>query len=214
MATCEITDTCNYWDADGTVVAIANVPVYAVPGSSASRYDNGSGVYRTLGVNPLIETLAYQRGRVAITDGGGSYTFNLPQRSSTHPGTPDPIWTIILPSGDQWYGTVPDAAGPFTIDDLATTYDWVQSDTIYVQPVTQGAFSKGVVTISADTTASIVFDTAYDTDDYEITLTPSLNSITSLPPGGCAWTNKSTTGFDIVIGETFTGSVSWIADAT
>lgn len=214
MATCEITDTVNYWAADGTIVGIANARVYAVPGSSASRYDNGSGVYRTLGVNPLIETLAYQRGRLAITDGSGSFTFDLPQMSSTHPSTPDPYWTIVLPSGDQWYGVVPDAAGPFTIDDLATTYDWIQTNTVYVQPTTQGAFSKGLASFTAQTTVSVVFATAYDTTDYEISLTPSVNALTDMPPVSWSYTNKSTTGFDILIGEDFTGTVDWTADAT
>lgn len=216
MANCIITDRCVYWAPNGSIIAIENAPVYAIPDSTARRYDDGIGTYRTLGVNPEIITVGWERGRRALTDGTGTFSFSLPQSvGSTHPADPEAIWTIVLPSGDQWFGVVPAVAGPLTIDQLVETYGWTQTNTIYTQPTTQGAFTKGIVTFVNANTQTVLFLDEYDIDSYIIKLTPSINALTGNPlERAPSYTNKSTTGFDIVLGEDFTGTIDWVADAT
>ena len=217
MANCQIADKIGYWSAAGTFTGVASTLVYAVPDISSRTYDDGSGSFRTLGVNPNITTnQAYRLGRVAPTDGTGAFVFQLPYGgASTHPGTPASKWTIALPDGKKLTGTVPDLAGPFTLDDLASANGtgvaaWTWGNEVYVAPVTPGTLARGVAPFSGASSYSIIFDVPFASSAYDITLTASVDSVTSqqvIP----SYTSKSTSGFTIVTTETFTGEVSWRA---
>lgn len=210
MANCTITDRVGYFAAGGTFTGVQSQLVYAVPDASWRTVDAGSSVYRPLGANPNITTAAYQRGRVATTDSNGEFTFALPYPAAEHPATPAAYWTIVLPSGDQWYGAVPSAAGPFTIDDLRTTYSWVQTNSVYVAPTTAGTFVRGTATFTAASSVAIVFGAAFASAAYQIQLTPSVDSSTATAPG-VGFSAKSTTGFTINTTGIFTGQVDWAA---
>lgn len=210
MANCEITDRVGYFSPTGTFIGQENQLVYAVPDASWRAVDASGSVYRPLGINPNITTEAYQRGRVATTDSNGEFTFNLPYPAAEHPASPTPIWTIVLPSGDQWEGIVPAVAGPLTLDDLRTTYSWVQANSIYVAPVTPGTLVRGIATFTAAATVSILFSVPFTAATYNIKLTPSVDSGTGTVPV-VGFDNQTTTGFDIVTTGVFTGTVCWEA---
>lgn len=210
MANCTITDRVGYFSAGGTFTGVQGQLVYAVPDASWRTVDAGSSVYRPLGSNPNITTVAYQRGRVATTDSNGEYTFALPYPAAEHPSTPAASWTIVLPSGDMWSGAVPAAAGPFTIDDLRATYSWTAISAVYVAAVTPGTLVRGTATFTAADSAAIVFSTAFASSSYTIKLSASRDDSTNnIPVVG--WDGKSTTGFTIYTTGVFTGSVDWEA---
>lgn len=210
MANCEITDRVGYTTAAGVFTGTQSLLVYAVPDASWRTYDVGAGVYRPLGLNATITTAAYQRGRYTTTDSNGSWSFVLPYPAATHPSTPTSQWSIVLPSGDIWTGTVPAAAGPFTIDDLRLTYSWTATSSVYVAPVTPGTLVRGTATFTAATSAAILFALPFASSAYQITLTPSLDTV-SLTAPVVAWSSKTTTGFTINVSGVFTGSVDWEA---
>lgn len=209
MSNCTITDKVGYFAADGSFVGSQSQTVYAVPDASWRTVDV-SGTYRPLGINPVITTAAYQRGRYSITDSTGQFSFALPYPTSEHPASPAATWTIVLPSGDMWSGAVPAVAGPLTLDDLRLTYSWTQVNAVYVAPVTPGTLARGTATFSAATSATVVFGTAFAANTYSIKLSPSVDSSTGNVPV-MAWDSKTTTGFSIVSSGVVTCSCDWEA---
>ena len=182
-----------------------------MPDSNTRRFPDAGGTYRTLGLNPNIDSAALKRAVMATTDSNGEFTFELPySASAAHPATPSAVWTIILPSGDQWYGAVPSVAGPLTIDDLVQTYSWVSSSAAYIAPVTPGTLAVGTATFSVAVTATIVFSAVFASSAYRIKLTPSVDSVTGNVPV-VAFEDKTTTGFVIRSSGSFSGTVDWEA---
>lgn len=209
MANCEIQDAVGAWSAAGTFTGTPGLIVYAIPDASWRTYDV-SGTYRPLGINTAISVAAYQRGRTATTDASGVWSHFLPYPTSTYPTTPAPVWSIVLPSGDIWSGEVPAVAGPLTLKTLEQTYNWAQTGSIYVAPVTPGTLAEGIATFTAATTAAILFSTPFASDTYRITLTPSVDSVTgNIPAVGYA--SKTTSGYTITSTGVFTGKVDWTA---
>ena len=216
MANCEITDQIGYWSSAGTFVGAVGALVYAVPDLSSRRYPDGGGTFRTQGINPNIQgNVAFQLGRVAATITDGVFTFALPYGSAgTHPGTPTPRWTIVLPDGKMLTGVVPDLAGPFTLDDLATATGtgvaaWQWANEVYVAPRTPGTLARGSAPFSGASSYAVIFTSPFAALPY-LKLTASTDSISGQIPE-VAYSSKSTSGFTINVSDTFTGSVDWEA---
>lgn len=210
MADCTITDKIGYWGASGTFVGSQGAQVYAIPDLSSRRYDDGTGTFRTLGINPSITVAAYQLGRIATCDATGTYTFNLPYGSTaTHPSSPTPIWSLVFPNGLIVSGEVPADPGPFTVDDLVQSWDWTYSNEVYVAPIAPGQLATGQATFSAASSVTIVFADEF-TDPPLISLTASVDSLTD-EVVAVSYANVTTTGFDIIVPGVFSGTVCWQA---
>jgi len=206
---CQIQDAYGYWAAAGTFTGVENAIVYAVPDASWRTYDV-SGTYRPLGANPDILTAAYQRGRRTATTTGGVWSFSLPYSTSSYPTTPTAEWSIVLPTGDIWTGVVPAVAGPLTIKELEESHGWTPSGTVEVAPVTPGTLIRGTATFAAATTVSVLFSVPFASSAYNIKLSPSADTVSGGIPV-VAWTNRTTSGFDIVASGVTTCSVCYEA---
>lgn len=206
---CQIQDTFQYYSNALVGVPLQNQQILAVPAANFYRISITS-TYRMIAQNPAITTAAYKYGIVASTSSAGVWSITLPYGSGeTLPATPDPTWMIIFPDGRIIQGVVPSVAGPITVNSLLQTYSWTQLDAVYTQPLTPGALAEGVATITADTTATIVFATAFASAP-RVTVSASLDSVTSgVVP--VAFSAVSTSGFTINMGGTFTGTVNWSA---
>lgn len=209
---CLIEDYLYYYNNSLTPVALAQRQVLAAPAADFYRLSI-SGSYRILNVNPNITSSASKFGIMAVTDAAGLFSITLPYGASeTHPTSPSPQWSIVLPDGRVLTGVVPSVAGPLTLDDLIQTYDWGFNTSIYVAPVTPGTLARGTVTFTASESESVVFvGFAFASANYIITLTPSIDTDTEDPPV-VAWSAKTTTGFTINASGSFTGSVDWRAE--
>ena len=206
---CQIQDTFQYYNNALTGVPLQNQQILAVPAANFYRISITSA-YRMIAQNPAITTAAYKYGIVATTSSSGVWSITLPYGASeTLPATPDPTWMIIFPDGRIIQGVVPSVAGPITVNALLQTYAWTQIDAVYTQPLTPGALAEGVATITADTTAAIVFATAFASTP-RIQLTASLDTVTSAAVTA-NYSSLSNTGFTINMGGTFTGTVCWSA---
>jgi len=206
---CVITDLYQYYDNTLTPVPLTSQTILAIPSADYMRIPV-SAVPRILGVNPDITNTALRFGIVATTDNTGEYSFTLPYAADTLPDSPLQKWTILFPDGRMVSGAVPSVAGPLTINDLIASYDWAWSASVYVAPVTQGQLARGVATITADTTATVLFVAPFSSTAYVIKLTCSLDDTTE-DTMTASYTNKTTTGFDIVTAGEFTGTVDWEA---
>lgn len=207
---CLIEDYLYYYSNALSAVALANQLVLAVPAAVYYRLSI-SGTYRILGQNPNITTAAYKFGIVAMTDAAGQYSITLPYGASeTKPTTPSPKWSLVFPDGRIITGVVPADAGPLTIDALMSTYSWVDSNAVFVEPVTAGRLARGSASFSAARTATIVFTSSFAASTYTIKLTPSLDSVTNQVPE-VGYSSKSTTGFVINVSDAFSGTVDWEA---
>ncbi len=208
---CTITDNLQFYTNANVAVPLAGQIVLAVP-SSNTTFELVGGSYRFLSINPAITTAPYFYGRTSTTDSSGTFTFVLPYASESHPSSPAQEWNIVLPDGRIVTGQVPAVAGPLLIDDLVTTYGWVwTSDAVIVNPG-NGVFAKGSAPFSAQDNIVINFTTPFTTATYEITLTPSLDSVTDSIPT-VAYSSKSMNGFTINTSGEFTGFVDWVAQA-
>lgn len=208
---CVISDYLFYFSAALSGQALANQQIWAIPGADYYRIKVG-GSFRVLNVNPDQTSLPLRFGIVATTDSNGLFSLTLPygDSSETHPASPEPKWSILLPDGRVLTGIVPSVAGPLTLDDLLSSYGWSISSAVFVATATQGALARGTTTFSNSSSASIVFSTPFAASSYILKLTPSQDSVTDeLPVVGYA--NKTTTGFDITLSDSFTGTVDWEA---
>lgn len=206
---CVITDFYQYYDNTLTPVPRPNETIIAVPSADFMRIPI-SAVPRILGVNPDITNTALRFGIVATTDNAGEFSFTLPYAADTLPDSPLQKWTILFPDGRMVSGAVPSVAGPLTINTLISTYDWVWSSSVYAAPTTAGQLARGSATITADTTASVVFVAPFASTSYVIKLTCSVDSVTG-DTMTANYSNKTTTGFDIKTAGEFTGTVDWEA---
>lgn len=206
---CVITDFYQYYDNTLTPVPLPNQTIIAVPSADFMRIPI-SAVPRILGVNPDITNNALRFGIVATTDNTGEFSFTLPYGADTLPDLPVQKWTLLFPDGRMVTGEVPSVAGPLTINTLISTYDWVWSSSVYVAPTTAGQLARGSATITADTTASVVFVAPFASTSYVIKLTCSVDSVTG-DTMTANYSNKTTTGFDIETAGEFTGTVDWEA---
>ena len=206
---CVITDFYQYYDNTLTPVPRPNETIIAVPSADFMRIPI-SAVPRILGVNPDITNNALRFGIVATTDNTGEFSFTLPYGADTLPDLPVQKWTLLFPDGRMVTGAVPSVAGPLTINTLISTYDWVWSSSVYVAPTTAGQLARGSATITADTTASVVFVAPFASTSYVIKLTCSVDSVTG-DTMTANYSNKTTTGFDIETAGEFTGTVDWEA---
>lgn len=206
---CVITDFYQYYDNTLTPVPRPNETIIAVPSADYMRIPV-SAVPRILGVNPDIPNNALRFGIVATTDNTGEFSFTLPYGADTLPDSPVQKWTLLFPDGRMVTGEVPSVAGPLTINTLISTYDWVWSSSVYVAPTTAGQLARGSATITADTTASVVFVAPFSSTSYVIKLTCSVDSVTG-DTMTANYSNKTTTGFDIETAGEFTGTVDWEA---
>jgi len=206
---CQIQDTFQYYNNALAGVPLQNQQILAVPAANFYRISISS-TYRMIAQNPAITTAAYKYGIVATTSSSGVWSITLPYGASeTLPATPDPTWMIIFPDGRIIQGVVPSVAGPITVNSLLQTYSWTQIDAVYTQPLTPGALAEGVATITADTSAAIVFATAFASAP-RIQVSASLDSDTSAVVA-VGYSSVSTTGFTSNMGGTFTGTVCWSA---
>lgn len=206
---CVITDLYQYYDNTLTPVPLPSQTILAIPSADYMRIPV-SAVPRILGVNPDITNTALRFGIVATTDNTGEFSFTLPYAADTLPDSPLQKWTILFPDGRMVSGAVPSVAGPLTINDLIASYDWAWSASVHVAPVTQGQLARGSATITADTTASVVFVAPFASTSYVIKLTCSVDSVTG-DTMTANYSNKTTTGFDIKTAGEFTGTVDWEA---
>lgn len=212
---CTLEDVYGYRSPSGTLTGVAAAQILAVPSSSTFVYDYGGTWRPGNGLNPSVAggDPALRYGVVTQTDGTGAWSMVLPYGATeTEPAQPLARWTLLFPDGSTLVGVVPDVAGPLSVRDLVQTYDWVWSSQVYVATVTQGQFAKGTATFTgASPSATIVFLTPFSGSGYQIQLTASADtsngSIVSV-----AHANKTTTGFDILVGNnSFVGTVDWEA---
>lgn len=211
MSTCTITDQYGYLAADGTFVPLPGQQIFAVPDSNERRFDF-SGTYRLLAPNPDIRSEAYRFGTVATTDAGGEYTFVLQDAStSTHETSPLAKWNIILPDGRIVTGEIPAVAGPITVDDLIESHDWVITSHAEVLAPTSGVEAFGVETFSGQDSKTVTFaGSGMANNGYTIELTASADTGTGeLVQVAYDESSVSTSGFDIVMADVFTGTVRW-----
>lgn len=208
---CTITDYLYYYSSTLTGQALTNQQVWAIPGADSYRIKVG-GSFRTLNVNPDQTSLPLRFGIVATTDSNGQFSLTLPYGDSTetHPASPEPRWSILLPDGRVLTGIVPSVAGPLTLDDLLSSYGWSVSSAVYVAQATPGAIARGTASFSNSNSASILFSAPFAANSYILKLTPSLDSVTNELPV-VAYAAKTTTGFDIKLSDAFNGTVDWEA---
>lgn len=208
----QLQDTYSYRAPDGSLVGLENQQVIAVPSSRTLTTDVGGTFYPLNVPNPNISgSAALKYGVLATTDSSGVWSITLPYGATeTHPATPAARWSLVFPDGSVLSGVVPSDAGPLSVDDLVETYEWVWASQVYVAPVTAGTYAKGTVSFSASSTASVVFLTPFADNSYTVELTPSVDSLDGTIPR-VAWSNKTTTGFDIALDGSATCSVDWSA---
>lgn len=208
---CTITDYLYYYSSTLTGQALINQQVWAIPGANYYRI-KVAGSFRTLNVNPDQTSLPLRFGIVATTDSNGQFSLTLPYGDSTetHPASPEPRWSMLLPDGRVLTGIVPSVAGPLTLDDLLSSYGWSVSSAVYVAQATPGAIARGTASFSNSNSASILFAVPFAANSYIIKLTPSLDSVTNELPV-VAYAAKTATGFDIKLSDAFNGTVDWEA---
>ena len=206
---CLITDFLQYYSNELVPVALEGQRIIAIPSSDFMRIPITS-VPRILGVNPDIENVALRFGIIATTDNTGAFSFTLPYAADTLPASPVQEWSLLFPDGRVCSGAVPSIAGPVTLNTLILTYGWRFNTSVYVAPVTAGTLARGVATITADTTATVLFVAPFSSTAYVIKLTCSLDDTTG-DTMTASYTNKTTAGFDIVTAGEFTGTVDWEA---
>lgn len=210
---CTISDKYGYRTASGTVTGVASHIVLAVPDRSTYIFDVGGTWTPNTALNPDINgSLALRRGQTVTTDSAGDWSITLPYPAETEPATPDPKWSLLFSDGSVLTGVVPAVAGPVDIHTLVATYGWTWDASIYVAPVTGGVLAEGIATFSgASSTVSVLFATAFATNAYRITLGSSIDTNTS-EPMLVSYTNKTTTGFDLVAKDpTYVGTCDWSA---
>lgn len=208
---CAITDYLYFFDANLAPQALANQQIWAIPGADYYRIKVG-GAFRIVNVNPEQVSPPLRYGVVTTTDAAGLFSLTLPygDSSETHPASPEPKWSLLLPDGRVLTGIVPAVAGPLTLDDLLSTYGWVISSAVYVAQNAQGALARGTAMFTASSSATVLFTFPFAAATYVVKLTPSLDTNTNdLPVVG--YTNKTTTGFEIKLSDAFTGTVDWEA---
>ncbi len=208
---CTITDYLSYYSSSLTAQGLQNQQVIAVPGSNGYRI-KVSSAFRLLAQNPAVASMALKLGLVATTDSTGLWSLTLPYGDSTetHPATPSPQWSIVLPDGRVFTGVVPSVAGPLALDDLIGSNGWVLNTQVYVAAVTPGTLARGIATITGTDSATVNFASNFASSAYILKLTASLDSVTgaAVVPN---YTNKSASGFTISMGGTYTGTVDWEA---
>jgi len=207
---CTITDKLQYYTSSNTAAGLSGLTMLAVP-SSNTIFELIGGSYRLFSKG-IITTDAYSYGRTTLTDGTGTFTFVLPYSTETHPLSPPLIWNLIFPDGRILSGVVPAVAGPLLLDDLVTTYSWVwTAAATYLSPG-NGVFAKGSAPFSAQESLVINFTTPFTSSTYEITLTPSIDTVTSAIPV-TGYSNKTMNGFTINTSGTYSGAIDWVAQA-
>lgn len=211
MPGCTITDFWRYSTSAGAPAVVAGLKVLAVPDLSTRRYADSGGVYRQLADNPLVSSTAYKYGRVATTDSDGEFTLVLPRADETKPTSPAPIWSLVFPDGRVLSGTVPDDAGPKTLDDLEGA-GWGWSSGAVVTAPLQGTVARGTVPVSGSATYVDVLFTGGEmpSEVYQVSVDPSKDSGTEAVPEHDV-TNKSKTGFRVNFAPGFTGTFDYIA---
>lgn len=209
---CQITDIIGYRSNLGALVGTANLNVIAVPDTSRSTYDYAGDWHPNVMFNPLIvgnPSLAH--GQIATTDVNGEWTHVLPNASAeTHPVSPEQKWSLLFPDGSVLTGEVPAVAGPLTVDDLVQTYGWAWSSSVYVAPVTPGTLARGIASFTgASSSVTILFSSPFVSSGYGLKLAPSYDAATEPK---VYYSNKSATGFDIVVSDSaYVGTVDWEA---
>jgi hypothetical protein len=210
---CTISDKYGYRTANGTVTGVASHIVLAVPDRSTYIFDVGGTWTPNTTLNPNINgSLALRRGQTVTTDSAGDWSITLPYPAETEPATPDPKWSLLFSDGSVLTGVVPAVANPVDIHTLVATYGWTWDASIYVAPVTGGVLAEGIATFSgAGFTVSVMFATPFATNAYRITLGSSTDASTA-EPMLVSYTNKTTTGFDLVAKDpTYVGTCDWSA---
>jgi hypothetical protein len=208
---CVISDYLSYYNSTLAAQGLQNQQVLAVPGANFYRI-KVSSTFRVLGPNPGITSSVLKLGIIAVTDMSGLWSLTLPygDATETHPSSPAPQWSIMLPDGRIFSGVVPSVAGPLALDDLITTYSWVLNTSVYVAPVTPGTLARGTAAFDAATTATVLLNPAFSSSAYVLTLTPSVDSGTG-DVVDVGYSDKSTTGFTIHASASFSGTVDWQA---
>lgn len=205
---CTITDKLQYYSAANVPGGLSGLTMLAVPASN-TVFELVGGAYRLLSKGPVTPD-SYSYGRSTLTASDGTFTFVLPYSTETHPLSPPLIWNLVFPDGRILSGVVPAVAGPLLLDDLVITYGWIwTAAATYVSPG-NGVFAKGSAPFSAQESIVINFTTPFTSSTYEITLTPSIDSVTSAIPV-TGYSNKTMNGFTINTSGSFTGSVDWVA---
>jgi hypothetical protein len=209
---CDIKISVGYRTNTGSFTGLPNLSVIAVPSANTQTYSYAGTWRENVVSNPgIVGNAALNHGQIAVTDVNGECTHTLPYSSGeTHPASPEARWSLLFPDGQILSGEVPSVAGPLRVDDLVQTYGWSWSSSVYVAPVTPGTLARGIASFTgASSSVTILFSSPFVSSGYGLKLAPSYDAATEPK---VYYSNKSATGFDIVVSDSaYVGTVDWEA---
>lgn len=197
---------------DGSLLPLANGIIYLSPSDETQlriQY-GGAGDFQLVTANTALP-VPYQYGLTTSTDSLGEYDFNMPKAAEIH--TPDAanfLWNITLPDGQVYSGPALSGSGPYSLDDLLTTYGWELSSSLRVRTGVLGQTALGTVTATGQDTIAVVFTSPMGSASYQVVCSPSQDSTTgSVPTYNVI--NKTGQGFTVELSFPLTGTVDFIA---
>lgn len=202
---------------DGALLPLANGTIYLSPSDETQlriQY-GGAGAFQLVTANTALP-VPYQYGLSTLTDSLGVYDLSMPKASEIHTPTPAGfLWNITLPDGQVYSGPPLSGSGPYSLDDLLTTYGWELSSSLRVRTGVLGQTALGTVTATAQDSIDVVFQTPMGSAIYQVVCSPGQDTT-----GGSGATNavpiynitnKTGQGFTINLSFPFTGTVDFIA---
>lgn len=199
-------------DPTGVLLPLSLATLYVSPSSARQlrvKY-GGSGEFVLVAANTSLP-VPYQYGFAAKTDSDGTYNFKLPESTEIH--TPDSAgfgWNISLPDGSVYSGPALAGAGPYSLDDLLTTYGWTLTSSLYVQVGVLGQVAQQTVTWTGQQSMLVSFEQPMADGAYQVVCSPGKDASTSDVPTYDV-VGKTGQGFTVELSFPFTGQMDFIA---
>lgn len=196
-------------DAAGT--AKAGLLVYVYPELNTVRIKDSGGTFR-----PIIPNSALPAGKqygfvsgASAADGG--YSVALPDSSQQLPATAK--WNIELPDGKIVQG-VPPAAAVYTIHDLLNSHGWVYVSGQVQTASTDGVKAAGEVSLDNVDNHTVLFTKQMNSSSYTIDVSFQTDQTVGGSGGapGWSWTDRTQSGFKILLSSAYKGILTWRAE--